>query len=427
MSGLALSYAVDGAGVTLHLQAPRRGLLTRLLTAKPTGDLKHLPEAERDVALALADVRSLAADNPRHLRIESEHVWLSHDLAARVPVDTGILLGLPQFTDLLFECGVEGTLGSPTFRLTHRWTRAGRDVETSRRGAFLRASDGERRLPLPVLQALGVADGFDRGERLEAHWAALARFRAALDGEAEALPDRPDFAAKTRMTAFLGGLKISLADALSLKVFDGDGGLDFDPVPFSRRLLAENAVSEPDEGNGLLHGEELDRFQRSVRERGATPAYRLGENRFVVIDPGAAPALEVMAQMQLATPKERDAFARNPRQAISETYARRMRRDGAFEGTGGAEAEAIVEAAAEPVFIETLEYSARVIGIGQWRVPDMPVRTRTGTTWLPEVIEEPLRAKFETMSPEALADILERAEAAWAAGEPSIKVDGIRA
>ena len=168
----------------------------------------------------------------------------------------------------------------------------------------------------------------------------------------------------------------------------------------------------PTNGTGCFTARNSIRFQRSVRERGANPAYRLGENRFVVIDPGAAPALEVMAQMQRATPKERDAFARNPRQAISEAYTRRMRRDGVLEGTGGAEAEAIVEAAAEPVFIETPEYSARVIGIGQWRVPDMPVRTRTGTTWLPEVIEEPLRAKFETMSPEALAGILERAEAA---------------
>ena len=62
------------------------------------------------------------------------------------------------------------------------------------------------------------------------------------------------------------------------------------------------------EGDSELLGQDLNVFQKRVRERGAVPAYRLGPGSFLVVDRATIPALGVMAEMQRAPETERAAF-----------------------------------------------------------------------------------------------------------------------
>ncbi len=178
-----------------------------------------------------------------------------------------------------------------------------------------------------------------------------------IDGEAGT-------AARVSMTDFLSGLQVRVADRFSLS--PNSALDDFEVVPFDGQRLerdegaADAAVSE--EGAELA-GEELHVFQARVRDRGALPAYRLGPSNYLVIDGVAAPALEVMARMQRAPASERADFIRNPRPHITEAVVASLREQGRFEGLSDAAAEELIEQTAGPLFLETAEFSDRVVGL----------------------------------------------------------------
>lgn len=415
---------VRQAGVVQKITEEKRGFISRVLSDAEQKRLDALPPDEKALAFALADLRALA-DDTRDLVVTSDEVWLSHELVARLDDETARQIGLPPLVDLVFEATSDGTLGSPNFRLLYRWLKGGRQVQVRRQGAILDTSDGQRRLSLPIYQAVEIADAFDVSKPLIDHWDGLARFRQSLEPDAEGPPERPDFAARAQMTEWLSGLRIQSADSFSLSVFEGEGGLDFDPLPFSRlRLSQDRVLDEVSEAQTELKGQDLSEFQSKFRERGAIPAFRLGDNSFLTIDPAAAPVLDVIAKKQRAAPIDRDAFARNPRPAISQAIEAHLARNRAFDGLSPEEYEGLIEEEAEPRFIETPEYSRRVTGLGRWEKPELPPPPITATTWLPEVFEESVAQTIEAMALPELKALLEAAEEAVAEGASQIDWKG---
>lgn len=424
MTAVQFAFSYDDQGVTLRLSEPERpGLIRQLFGGRRAGN-RRLPGEDRELAFALADLRAQAREDDPGLEIAEETVRLSHELVSRIDARTADRLGLPPLVDLVFETEVDGLLGTPSFTLRYRWCRGDRTASVSRTGAILSTDRGERRIPHAILQAIEIAESFDARSDLVDHWAALARFRQSLDPEAMEEPERPDFAARTRMTEFLRNLRIFSSDAMSISPFKTAEGLDFDPVPFSRRKLARlEPGSEVQEADAVLSGSELQRFQQEVRSRGARPAYLIGENAYLTIDRAAAPALQVIAAKQGAPAAERDAFARNPRPAIAEAMEAALRAAGDLDGLTAQEIEAAVEAAAEPAFVETAEFSSRVVGIGRWQPPELPLPPAPATTWLPEVFEEPLRSAIAGMDLEALRALRSAVQQAVAAGKPAVATD----
>ncbi|PIV82083.1 hypothetical protein COW53_00820, partial [bacterium CG17_big_fil_post_rev_8_21_14_2_50_64_8] len=238
MTSLELTLPIDEVGVALRPRAPRPGFLDRLFGVRTVVTLNHLPPEEQALAFALADLRALAEGDEGALQIAAERVFLSHALVARLDAATAEVLGLPPLVDLIFSTSLDGMLGAPTCRLRYAWLRDDRPVATTRVGAILQTDRGLRRLPSFILRAIEIADAFDGRAPFAEHWAALGRFRRALEPEAaEDARTRPDFAARMRMTEFLSSLKVKVADALSLSPFEAADGVDFDPVPFSRETL----------------------------------------------------------------------------------------------------------------------------------------------------------------------------------------------
>jgi len=367
--------------IRLTLNEAEGSLLQRLIKRTKRRDLEHLNPSDRDLILALADLRALASEDVKELEIGSDGILLSHRLAAALPSESAQVLGLPPLVDLTLKTDAAGIVGSSNFKLKAEWFRNGQRQVLRRTGAILETSSGPRRLPLWIMEALDVAENFQPGGDDIAHWGALTRFRQALDpGVRDADSSN---ASKISMTDFLSGLQVRIADRLSIAANrDGD---DFEVLPFSARRLDEKAdeggVSEND---SELGGEELSIFQRRIRERGAVPAYRLGPGSFLVVDRVALPALEVMAEMQRAPRNERAAFIRNPRPRITEAVEATLREDGRLDNLGPVAEEEAIENVAEPVFIETREFSERVTGISVFEKPDLGGYEASGTTWLPE-------------------------------------------
>lgn len=418
---MALELTTEEGGVSLKLAPEKVGLLRRLLSNQQVRDFDSLSQQDRTFAFALADLRALASDDPSSLAISSDGIWMSHKLVATVDAAIADTLGLPPVVDLTLRTDAEGLIGSNSFRLKYEWFKDGQRQFPVRDGALMRTASGLRRLPIWLLNALDVADGFQQGTADNTQWEALARFRQALEPGVKLSGTEP--AAKVSMTDFLSGLEVRLVDRFSISA--NHAGTDFEVLPFSesriQTLGLDAGAGEVTEAAGELSGTALRTFQSRIRDRGALPAYRLGAGSYVVIDKSAAPVLETMVEVQRGPLEEREAFIRNPRARITDSMERALRQMGALEGLTAEAEEAVIEAAAEPVFIETSEFSERVVGIKRFE-KQQGDRGESGTTWMPEGFEKILAERLASFSKEALIAVRQEVCDAIEAGEPTVSV-----
>ena len=416
---IQLSYDKDGVILQFH---SRQTFLDRLLSRSSSPDI----DKDQRLSFALADLRSTAEEAGDEVAVGNSEIRMTHLTMSDLSSDTADVLGLPPLVDLTLRTDVTGLIGGPDFRLFYEWLRAGRREQVRRTGAILETpsegADGLRRIPRWMLEALDVADRFQSRADLEldVHWEALARFRRALDPGVRMVGTEID--TRIAMTDFLSGLEVTLADRFSISPRDGD---QFDVVPFSSDVVeeVENSGIPISEHAAELQGGMLRTFQDRVFARGARPAYKLGPQQYLVIDPAATPVLQVMVQMQQADRDTRAAFIRNPRQVITEAVVEHLRAKGKLDGLSAAEEQEQVEQVAEPSFVETQEYSERVIGLAIYERPSIEMNG-SGTTWLPESFADRVNRKIKTMGPEQIREMIARMSAAIEKGEKSIDIDG---
>ena len=421
---MSLSFSYDTHGVSLTL-SQEKGLVAKLLAWKSQKDFNSLAADDRRFLIALADLRAQADGAEHELSISSDSILMTHRLAASLDSENADVLGLPSMVDLVLKTDVEGVVGSSNFKLRYEWFKNGLREQPIRSGSILRTSHGIRRLPLWMMDALDVADRFQSGEGDLDHWAALARFRQALEPGVTMLPSNES--ARVSMTDFLSGLQVQVADRFSIA--PKLGGQDFEVVPFSARTLAEagdNAENgEVTEAASELQGAYLKLFQEKVRERGALPAYRLSPGSFLVIDNAAAPALRVMAEAQKFSPIERAEFIKNPRPRITDAIEKYLKKSGRLDGLSEQAEEEAVEAAAAPLFIETREFSERVTGIKIFEKVMLGLDWGSGTTWLPEYFAKGLATAIQALPESDLVALRQRLEEAEKSGEQTIHYAGI--
>lgn len=414
---MSLDVTYDSEWVTVRLREPK-GLLQRLAKGKGAKG-----KGDGIDTLALAEARMLAESDPHAVRIANDEIRMRHGIAAALRSDSADALGLPPLVHLTFRTDVEGVLGTPSFRLRHEWFKFGIEQKPQRVGAILQTEEGDRRIPLWLMDAVEVAERFEPGTDLAAHWEVLARFRRALDPGVEMAADAA--AARVSMTDFLHGLEVRLADGFGIAPrADAEGLLDFDPVPYSGRNLEGVAEDEIAEVHGELRDEMLQRFQQRFRERGSLPAYRVGDGSYLVVDRAARLALDVMSGKQRAAPAERDAFVRNPRAALADATEEKLRTAGELDGLNPKEEEEAIEAAATSLFVETAEYSLRVVGKKIFEKPDLGIPVTARTTWLPEIFDTAAET-VRGMDAHALGDLADEVRQAVAEGRETAVVDGV--
>lgn len=363
---MTFAFNHNAEAITLNIAEEKQTLINRLFKRQRPATLSGLTHNDRTLAFAIADLKALAEEFSEPLHISDDAIVMGHHLAGRLDAETAQALGLPPLVDLTLKTDIEGSLGSDTFRLQHEWLRNGVRQLPLRTGSILTTSQGPRRLPLWMMEAVEVAENFTPGGGEASDWESLARFRQALDPGVQM--GHEINAVRVSLTDFMQGLEVRIADRFSIST-SSKGTDDFEIVPFSGKSIEElessgEAVSE---SAGELSEQTLRRFQQRVRTQGALSAYRVGEGNYLVIDRSARPILDVMVEKQKSSPEERCAFIENPRPAITSAVEKYLRQSGRLDGLDDVGEEEAIEAAAGPAFVETLEYSERVKGILHYR------------------------------------------------------------
>jgi superfamily II DNA or RNA helicase len=124
-----------------------------------------------------------------------------------------------------------------------------------------------------------------------------------------------------------------------------------------------------------------------------------------------------------AEPDEREHFVRNPKAYLAAVYEDLLRRQGKLESLNQAGEEEAVERAVEPVFVETREFSERVIGIQRYVVPEAAIRP-SGTTWLPEGMDPGVADILLNCDTASLAELHVKLLAAGREATPTVDFAG---
>ena len=415
-----IDYEVAPDGVTFRPSPPETGLLKRYRRGPaPVPEVDDWVGNDLARCSALAALRRFGDEHPGSVDVGSTEIRASHRAVASLTAIQAQALGLPERPPLALKVDVKGVIGSPSFRLEARWWHRGRPMVAQRQGAFLRSETGDFLIPEPMFSAVVLADSFDGAAAdLPGHWEGLSRFRRLFD-------DAPA-GDMVEMTSFLEGTRIFTAEALTLQIRNGSDGIEFDPVLFDAATLDEAAENGRPLGDadGVLP-EDLQRRFQSDRRTGfaafpsAKRSYLLGSNTYLVVDDDLEAGLEVVREKQQGSPEERRGFAANPRAAISERLAERMRAE-----DPGANAEDLTEAIEERsarLFIETPEYAQRAVDIGIWQQPSLDFLPSPANTWWPENFAVEIGGLWVELSPSTATDLQKLLAEAIAAGKPTIE------
>lgn len=414
------SCEVTDEGVLITEKPISKGWLGKIAGSARATDLALLPRENERMLDTFAELRELGESGG--VKIEHDRIFMSHDVLSRVSDFAATALELPIPVELTLKMEMDGQLGSPSFSLRTKWLNGGREAVVRRRGAVLETDGGQRRVPAPLLRTVLEAERDNESTgNLAEHWARLALFRNALEPNSADPEALPDFAQQCSMNSFLEGLELQACASLSIGSAASEN--DFSPIPFAARD-PENQTQEAREADALLSSQELTSFQQTFRQRGATPAYRLADGKFLVLSPSVLPLAELMSRKQHAPEEERRAFLLNPEPHVRDAYHKARKQVGRFdeaeEVIGAADLEILDDAAVDAHLVVTIEYQDRVIGMGQFEAPDLSAYGAAAmqTTWMPERIAEFVKWLAKATI-EELDDIYRKATKAQASADPA--------
>jgi superfamily II DNA or RNA helicase len=405
-------FDIEQDGVRVKISDEKKGLFGRFKKRAPI-NIERLSGHEKTFAISLARIRAQDREGKHH-KLTSDSLWLDHWMISRLDDLSSRVLGLPRKLEgIEFHAEMSGTIGSERFSLDWRWERAGRTIRMTRTGAIVDDGNGPMRLPSPIYDAIMLSASFDSGKALPEHWRALSDFRAAIGlGEEDGIAS-PD--------GYLQKVQIVPCDKVGLAL-DPDDPFGFAPLPFVAARLKEG--EQPSEASAALGGEELAAFKREATTRGAQPAYKVGPNRFVILDHSVVPVVDVIARNALGSEADRKYFLENAERIVTDAIEQTLIEDGRLNELALPEDQIeAVETEFENVWTETREWTARVIEIRKWTKPEIDVLEGSGTSWLPPDFDALLGELLGSIPDEDLQHVLDQLLSAKADGIEEIQVE----
>jgi SNF2-related domain/Helicase conserved C-terminal domain len=272
-----------------------------------------------------------------------------------------------------------------------------------RHGAILERGKERYRIPDPLFSIIDAVHEFRAADTHDdaRRFATLARLQ-------ELFPE--DQREQLRLDPYMRRFRVFHATAFSLHLeTTADQSFQFDPVVFGRHIVErvqageETAVSEHE---SLLppHLQAVFARQRFPRDDGVRDRYAVEGGVYVYLGQPLKDALAVVHKVQRADPEMRKRFARSPQLYIRDALG-----------------ETIDEQAIETIFIETEQYSERVVDVGLWEPPVLPWIGRDPNDWLPERFGVQIGEKYFTLQPEDLRPLRSAVEEAIERGERTVR------
>ncbi|MER9800920.1 DEAD/DEAH box helicase [Mesorhizobium sp. M0142] len=369
---------------------------------------------------ALRLLKRLVVDG--QARADDDYVYLDAETVVTLPAKMAFALGFPPIANVTLTLSVEGRIETPDGRIRLVWQdRNLRRTTPTILGPFVTIAGTAGRLTAPVYKLVRAVDAYNHshgqpGEARITPWLDVQEALASVTGEA------------VSADGTIQNLRIYQAGAFALDVRETASGPQITPILMShdmRESLADETDAPelfgngetpdrstsqlPDnETNALLTPELQRKFVEEFAKQGgkSRPAVVLGRNTFVVLEPELQIALDVVKAAQKAPASERRNFIANPRAYIARES---VDLDTGEEGS---------------VFVETRQYSARVLGLGRWEKPSLDWLTKNSTSWLPEKFVLAVGSHRFDVTNDEVEDLKQEVSRATAAFDDTITFKG---
>jgi hypothetical protein len=375
-------------------------------SVRPAADWTSVPEP-----LAKISRRLLPLVAEGQAEWKEDVLLVSNAAAADLPSGLASKMGIPEIAPLIVDISFHGAISDEKSRIEVEWreTSYGR-ITPTRSGIEVHWGERSGRLTAPLYRLLEAIDGYNAafGQEIDAR---VTRWGEVTSALAVVNPD------SVTADSYTKGLTVFQAGSFALDIARNGDSIDFVPVLMSReraRSLEDDAPvldEEADAAGGafeelidadtstLLAHADQKAFQRVfANAAGVRRSYNLRRSTYLLVDPGLQKALEVVRTMRSAPEDRKRAFVKNPRTQIALDL-------GLDPG----------DPTVSALFVETKQYSDRVIGLGVWEKPELSWLSKASTEWLPEkfpVMVDGREAEITLKDARNLATDLPKAEEA---------------
>jgi len=352
------------------------------------------------------------------LVVEGDATWhgdillIKNSTAAELPAGIASKIGLPEIAPLIVNIAFHGTISEENSRIETEWRETSYSrISPTRVGIEIQWGERSGRLSTPLFHLLEAIDAYNTtaGQGIDARvncWNDVTQALSIVNPNS------------VTADPYTKGLTVLQAGSFALDVKHTENGIDFVPVLMSReraRSLEDNApvldeFSDAENGafdelvdvetSTLLAHADQNTFQRTFENAtdGVHRSYSLRRSTYLLVDPDLQRALNVVRSMRSASEEKKQAFIKNPRTEIAL----------ALELDPG-------DPTVSTLFIETKQFSDRVIGLGFWEKPELSWLSKASTKWLPEkypVVIDGERSEISLKDAQKLFTDIPKAEAA---------------
>lgn len=296
----------------------------------------------------------------------TDKVRLDHNAVAELDDAQAKALGLPPSVPYQLRIWSEGSWLNNSYTLNSEFLDGGHPVYVDRReGSIITIGRINYRLPNPIFALIEEVSAFpsSRDEKLESQSRISSWLNSSSLSESSLIAEEQVANIRIRHIAgFSSSISGSMEDPTLL------------PVLFSKRAVESVSLSGDllDETHQVLTSEQSVIFSQQFKQSpNAQATYVLNTGEYIYIDPSVRPALSAFRKICSSDSDTRKAFIKAP----TATLAELLDHD-----------EISPEALINQAFLQTTQFSERVIGINEWKVPDLPWLAQERNDWGTETL-----------------------------------------
>ncbi|MCX2979083.1 SNF2-related protein [Candidatus Marimicrobium litorale] len=396
----AFEWELQSSGVRLSLSRTARRYFSKKTVSIPVSDWSAGENPSLMTGLvALQEVFQDLSDSD----LLKPSLLLPHEFIAGLSNADATALGLP--TPLPYQTRIfsKGLLADNSFELEVEFLDREAEVFIDERvGSIARVGNVSYRVTSPVYECLNVIKSLGKSpdQKLEA----IAVIGSLL-GKANSEMVEPDKA--------LSNIRIRQACAFSVRVQGELADPELTPILFARHLVeaASDSGDLLSESEQILGSEQSHDFSEQFLRGNSLPrTFLLRSGEYVYIDPDLRDSLEALRGVCHAKAEVKRAFVSAPRAVLAQF----------------SEKPDEIERKLEENFIETSEFSDRVIGIEKWEPIELPFYVQETNDWGTDIMifsQEGMQTPV-AIPKERLSDAAETLSNAIAIGEAVCNIDG---
>ncbi|WP_044412283.1 DEAD/DEAH box helicase [Thiomicrospira microaerophila] len=393
-------------GIKLFLEQETTKLFfKKVREKKPTSEwlsaLSHHASGLSRLLMAAEDANGVIEN------LQDNSYVLSYRFLSELAEHQADSLGLPSIVPYTMRVELTGPITRKGTIIRAYWQDSiGRKVLADRDGSLLHIGQEIYRIPAPIYKMLESLTKFNESSELE-----FDEKMIALSALTPIIGESYD---AVHLDERLKTIKIRHASAFSVDLQYRGNNLKIDPVLFSKDTL--NKLNQEEEQPELEHQmftqAESEKFLNECFNKfsDCRPSYLLGKEDFVFIDPMLRESLNVVKEVQKSDEGVKKRFAQSPASFLSNH----------FQNYNIEQPIEIVES----LFIETSAFSERVLGLGLWVPPAMPLIPRIKNDWVPDELFLKVGKNNVGLRPENLESIRTQLVEAISSGRESIELNG---